>query len=204
MDQFIELYWDERSASGGFYQTADDAEELLVRNRTFYDGALPSPNSVGMLMLLRLSAVGERPDYEDTARQLAGLYGTQIGRSPAGFTFFLSALDFMLGPSYEVVLAGMPEAEDTRELARGLRRAFVPSRVLLSRPTDRPSPPIVDVAPFLKEYRDLDGRAAIYVCRDRACRLPTTELQAALESLGQSPAGSPGDPAGAGTPSPSP
>jgi uncharacterized protein YyaL (SSP411 family) len=189
MDQFLELYWDERSSGGGFFQTADDAEELLVRNRAFYDGALPSANSVALLVLLRLGAIGERPEYEDRAEALASLYGAQIERSPGGFTFFLSALDYMLGPAYEVVLAGPPEAEDTRELARGLRRAFVPSRVLLLRPTDQPEPEILGIAPFVREYRDLNGRAAIYVCRDRACRLPTTELATALDTLAPPPGG---------------
>ena len=40
---------------GGFYLTADDAEELLVRDKPDYDGALPSGNSVALANLLRLA-----------------------------------------------------------------------------------------------------------------------------------------------------
>jgi len=183
MDRLLELYWDERDEGGGFFQTADDAEELLVRGRSFVDSALPSTNSVALMALLRLGAIGERPDYQERAERLAGVYGAQASRVPGGFSFALSAADFLLGPAYEVVIAGRPEAPDTQEIARALRREYLPSRVLLLRPTGGPEPPILALAPFVREYRDLDGRAAIYVCRDRACRLPTTELSAALQSL---------------------
>jgi uncharacterized protein YyaL (SSP411 family) len=183
MDVFLQLFWDEDPSGGGFFQTADDAEELLVRNRAFADGALPSPNSVALLVMLRLGAIGERRDYEDRARALAGLYAEQLSRNPASFTFFLIGLDFLLGPSYEVVLAGPAGAPETAEMARALRREFLPPRILILRPTDASEPQIVELAPFIRQYRDLGGRAAIYVCRDRSCRLPTTDLATALKNL---------------------
>ncbi|MBN1834625.1 MAG: thioredoxin domain-containing protein [Spirochaetales bacterium] len=187
MDELVERYWDDREEGGGFFQTADEAEELLVRSRSFVDSALPSGNSVALLALLRLGAIGERPEYEERAERLASLYAAQVGRAPGAFGFALSAADFLLGPAYEVVIAGRSEAPDTRQIARALRREYLPSRVLLLRPTDEPEPPILKLAPFLQDYRDLDGRAAIYVCRDRACRLPTTELSTALEVLSPAP-----------------
>ena len=71
-----------------------------------------------------------------------------------------------------------------------VRLAVLPKRdhaecALLLRPTDQRQPPILELAPFVREYRDLDERAAIYVCRDRACRLPTTEVGAALQALSE-------------------
>jgi uncharacterized protein YyaL (SSP411 family) len=143
-----------------------------------------------MLSLLRLGAIGARRDYEDRAARLAGVYGEQVGRNPAGFTYFLSALEYLVGPSYEVVLAGPAEAPDTQGLARALRREYLPPRVLILRPTDRPEPELLRLAPFVREYGDLGGQAAVYVCRDRACRLPTTDLTVALENLNQ-PVGEP-------------
>ena len=182
MDELIAGYWD--GNGGGFFQTAHDAERLLVRHRQFVDTALPSANSVALLGLLRLGRIGEREDYEQKAEALGALYSASLGRSYGSFTFFLSALDLLLGPVYEVVLAGPSEAEDTRALARGLRREFLPSRVLLLRPTEDPEPEILRWAGFMREYRELDGRAAIYVCRDRTCSLPTTDLETALRSFG--------------------
>ena len=44
VDAAVDHYWDEDS--GGFYLTADDHEQLLVRSKTVQDGATPAANSV--------------------------------------------------------------------------------------------------------------------------------------------------------------
>ncbi len=44
-------YLDE--AGGGYFMTADDHEELLTRQKPYYDGAEPSGNSVAVMNLLR-------------------------------------------------------------------------------------------------------------------------------------------------------
>ena len=49
-DDFLRLFWDDER--GGFFFTADDAEELIVRPKESYDGALPSGNSIAALNLL--------------------------------------------------------------------------------------------------------------------------------------------------------
>jgi uncharacterized protein YyaL (SSP411 family) len=55
---FIKHFWDEKR--GGFYFTADDAEEILIRKKEVYDAALPSGNSMAMLNLLRLGRMTGR------------------------------------------------------------------------------------------------------------------------------------------------
>ncbi|MDR4507937.1 MAG: hypothetical protein MRJ65_06820 [Candidatus Brocadiaceae bacterium] len=51
--EMINHFWDNQS--GGFYFTANDMEELLVRQKDVYDGAIPSGNSVAVLNLFRLA-----------------------------------------------------------------------------------------------------------------------------------------------------
>ena len=53
--EMIKYFWDEQD--GGFYFTADDAEELIVRQKEIYDGAIPSGNSVAVLNLFRLARI---------------------------------------------------------------------------------------------------------------------------------------------------
>ncbi|MHA2429129.1 MAG: thioredoxin domain-containing protein [Candidatus Hermodarchaeia archaeon] len=53
--ELLTHFWDD--VGGGFYFTSDDAEDLLVRKKDAYDGAIPSGNSVAMLNLLRLARI---------------------------------------------------------------------------------------------------------------------------------------------------
>ena len=50
--QTHELFWDKDR--GGFYFAAADNEELLVRQKEVYDGAIPSGNSVAAIVLTEL------------------------------------------------------------------------------------------------------------------------------------------------------
>jgi uncharacterized protein YyaL (SSP411 family) len=106
-----------------------------------------------------------------------------VESSPLAFTFLLSALDFQIGPSFEVVIAGDPEASDTQQMVRDLQQAFVPNKVVLFRPAGSQRPEIAELAAFTLAQRSVDGRATAYVCRDYACRLPVTDSGEMLELL---------------------
>ena len=110
----IELFWDE--SAGGFFMTAKDGEELIARPKDLYDGAVPSGNSVAFLNLLRLGRMCGNPDWEKMAdRMIRGLAGS-IGEYPMAYTHLMIGLDYLLGPTQEIVIAGDPEERATREM----------------------------------------------------------------------------------------
>ena len=81
------------------------------------------------------------------------------------------AVDFVLGPSYEVVLAG----KDVSALRRAVFAQFVPNKVVLRAP--------VNLAPYTKEQKPLRGRATAYVCTNYLCKLPVTDAAKVSELL---------------------
>ena len=182
MDKFIEDFWDD-STAGGFFLTAEKSENLLVRQRNDTDGALPSAGSVALLDLLKLGRMTQNQDYEDKALALTRATSQLVETSPPAFTFLLSALDFQIGPSFEVVIAGHSTASDTREMAQVLRKEFAPNKVVLFRPAEEEQPEISDLAPFTRFQVSIDGKATAYVCRDYACELPVTDSEAMLRLL---------------------
>jgi len=169
---------------GGFYSTADDADELLVRRKGIYDGAIPSGNSVAMLNLLRLGRMTADSDLEEKAAGIARAFSSDVERSPSAYTQLLVAVDFALGPSYEVVIAGILKAKDTQAILRVLRTQFVPGKVVLFRPDEEESPDIAGLAEFTRYQRRIDSKATVYVCLDYHCQLPTTDVDTMLELLG--------------------
>jgi len=181
-EDLLKHFWDERG--GGFYFTADDSEELLVRPKESYDGAVPSGNSVAMLNLLRLGRITARPELEEKAARIGRAFSAGIQQAPVAHTLLLMAVDFAIGPSYEVVIVGNPQAEDTRAMLKTLRAQFIPNKVVLLRPGDQEMPEITRLAEFTKNQMSLNGKATAYVCLNYQCQLPTIDIPKMLELLG--------------------
>ncbi|MCK5413867.1 MAG: thioredoxin domain-containing protein, partial [Thermoplasmata archaeon] len=178
----VDRFWDPEE--GGFYMTADDAEDLLVRQKDTYDGAMPSGNSIALLDLLRLSHLTGDPDLAQKAAELGQAFSGDVGKMPSGFTQMMSALDMAMGGGQEVVIVGDPEAPDTIAMLDALRRPFLPDKVVLLKTSDEGEEGIVRLAPFSKDHHQVDGKATAYVCRDHFCRNPTTDVQTMLDLLG--------------------
>jgi uncharacterized protein YyaL (SSP411 family) len=180
--QLTERFWDE--VDGGFYFTADDAEELLVRTREIYDGAVPSGNSLAALNLLRLGRITADDRLEERAAAVLRAFSGQVGEQPIAHTQLMVAVDFAIGPSYEVVIAGDPRSADTGEMLAALGASFVPNKVVVLRPPDPQATAIIRLAPYTEYYRRVDDRATAYICQDYNCELPTTSIARMLELLG--------------------
>ncbi|MGA9111954.1 MAG: thioredoxin domain-containing protein [Smithella sp.] len=168
---------------GGFFFTSDDAEELLTRPKELYDGAIPSGNSIAYINAIRLSRITGKPDMDNTAREIYKAFRTQADAMPTAHTQFLCGLDFAIGPSSEVIIAGNMDQTDTRAMLAALRRSFVPNKVVIFRPASETAPDIETVAPFVQSHLAINGRATAYVCTNFTCALPTNDPQKMLELL---------------------
>ena len=177
----LDQFWDEQG--GGFFLTADDGEALLVRNKDIYDGAIPSGNSVAAMNLLRLGRMTVNPALEQQAAALGRAFSGLVHQSPTGFAQLLSAVDFGVGPAYEVVIAGKPGSADTENMLAALRRAYHPNIVVIFHPMGKGEADIVRLAPFIKTQVSLDGQATAYVCHNYACQRPTTDVEVMLAAL---------------------
>jgi uncharacterized protein YyaL (SSP411 family) len=178
----ISLFWDDKR--GGLFFTPEDGEKLIIRKRQVYDGAVPSANSVAMLNMLRLARFTGRTDLEERAAEIGRAFSRTIGQMPSVYTQFITAVDFAIGPSYEVVIAGRSDSNDTREMINALHRHFIPNMVTILRPVEEKEPGIDRLAGFVKDHISIDDRATAYVCQDNSCKAPTAEIDEMLESLG--------------------
>ncbi len=176
----MEGFWDK--AEGGFYQTAEDAEEILSRTKQIYDGAVPSGDSVATLNLLRLSRLVANTAYEEHAAKTIQVFSRTIADAPEGHVFMLLALDFVLGPTYEIVVVGNPDNDDTENMLKTIRKHYSPNVVVLFRPsketTETPT-----ILKHIAEYKPIDGKATAYVCQNQICKQPTNNMDKLIELL---------------------
>ena len=178
----IERFWD--SESGGFYFTGSNSEELLFRKKDAYDGAMPSGNSVAALNLIRLARFLGNSQLEEKAAETIRAFSDIILRVPSGFSMMLNAVEFALGESYEIVIAGDPAKSNTQEMIKAIRSHFIPNRVILLKGTKNQSEEVSRLAPFTKFHDSLEGKATAHVCIDYNCKLPTTDTNQLLDLLG--------------------
>lgn len=144
---------------GGFYLYGRNSEQLILRPKETYDGALPSGNSVFAYVLVRLHLLtGAARDFERAQRQLDFLSGA-AGRAPAGYCMFLLALSDFLEPPETIRVVPAPDDELT-DLA-----CSVPFRAAVT--VLEPSP----------EYPLLNGRTTYYICKNHSCQPPTNDLK---------------------------
>ena len=182
--QMLSHFWDEEN--GGLYMTADDSEKLLVRSKVIYDGAIPSGNSVAVFNLLRLGHMTGKADYLTKAERIIKSFSAEVEQHPAGHCQLMVALEFALNPNYEVVIVGKPQKKDTMMMLAALGKPFLPEKVALFRPADlEAAAEVTRIAPFTLPMAAKNGRATAYVCREFACKLPTTSIDQMLKNLRQ-------------------
>jgi hypothetical protein len=175
----IDNFWDD--GDGGFFFTPADGENLIVRQKEIYDGALPSGNAVAMWNMLRLGRMTTNTELLDMAWRTGSAFFGTLQQSPAAYAQFMVALDFAFGPSYEVVVAGHSGAGDTTEMLRTLNSHFIPNKVVIFRPIDEEPSEITVIAEFTKNLTAIEGKATAYVCVHTTCELPTTDIKKMLE-----------------------
>ncbi len=158
--------------SGGFFDTATDAETLAVRPKDESDNATPAGNSVAVDVMLRLAVLTGDTSQRNRAADVLRRAKAALERHPQAFGRLLCAADFFIGPVKEIAIVGALEDSETRELIRTVRSEFRPNAVLVAaEPGDSASARI----PLLAERGLISGRPAAYVCENYVCNQPVTE-----------------------------
>ncbi|MCL6648126.1 MAG: thioredoxin domain-containing protein [Chloroflexi bacterium] len=176
-DAMLDLFWDE--SLPGFYDTARDHEQLIVRPRDVFDNATPSGNSTAVDVLFRLGVMLGKPLYQQRALTVLRSFASILQRAPAAFARLLIALDFALGDPPEIAIVGDLAAPDTRALLAVVRERYLPNRVIALL---RPGEPAT--TPLLAGKTPRDGRATAYVCRGYVCTAPVSDPVALAQQLG--------------------
>jgi uncharacterized protein YyaL (SSP411 family) len=159
----VELFGDEER--GGFFLTPSDGERLIARQKTFDDHPTPSGNSMLAFVLLRLARIYGDGELERQAVGVLRLVREALARAPHAFGHALSALDLHFSPPRELAILG-PVSSD---VARAALNEFEPNTVIAVGPAD-------DV-PLLAGKGLVNGRPAVYVCENFACKAPITEVE---------------------------
>jgi uncharacterized protein YyaL (SSP411 family) len=78
-------------AKGGFFQTGDSSEGMIVRLKEVYDGAIPSGNSVMAMNLVTIGILTGERRYLEYAERTFEAFTIDLAKNPAAYAHLLSA-----------------------------------------------------------------------------------------------------------------
>jgi len=160
--------------TGGYYLSADDAGDLLLRPHSTQDDATPNPNAVAAQNLVRLAMLAGDDKWRGKADRLVETILSAAARNLFGHVTLLNALDLRLRAA-EIIAVG-PDAE--RFARVGLRLPYVDRVVLRARSsTDLPA-----THPAQEKLKAVSGSAA-FICIAERCSLPVTQPSQLTEAV---------------------
>jgi uncharacterized protein YyaL (SSP411 family) len=188
------------NGSGGFYDTADDAERLVARPADPTDNATPAGSSAVAGALLTAAALTGSAAYREAAEAALAVVGWIGARQPRYCGWALAVAEAAVaGPLQVAVVAdGAGGGGDAAgggaggagrggaagggaELTRVARLGTSPGTVVVAGVPDAEGVPLLAHRPLVS------GGAAAYVCRGFVCDAPTTDpaaLAAAVRTHG--------------------
>src|SRR5437870_10653053 len=123
------LFFDEKN--GGYFSTSGKDQSVFLRMKDDNDGAEPAASSVAALNLLRLSQILDDKGMAEHARKTIDAFATTLSHFPSAMPQMLVALDYSLSKPRQIVIAGKPDAAETKALLKEVHQYFLPKTILL-------------------------------------------------------------------------
>ncbi|AWN23889.1 thioredoxin domain-containing protein [Deinococcus irradiatisoli] len=163
-------FWDE--AAGLFYSTGGAAEPLLTRQAQAFDSAVMSDNAAAALLGMWMSRYfSEEVEGERLARRAVQTFSAEMLAAAGGFGGLWQAAAFLQAPHSEIALLGTPA--ERAALEAEVARHFLPFTALAPG----------EAGGELEVLHQRGGAGVAYVCLERVCDLPTSDLGVLAQQL---------------------
>ncbi|ASU35228.1 thioredoxin domain-containing protein [Mucilaginibacter xinganensis] len=166
-DQAITHYYD--AEKGIFYYTAADDEQLIARKAEIMDSVIPASNSVMARSLKKLGLLFDNTGYEEIAAQLLRNIVPHLARYGSSYSNWIILLMEEVFGIYEIAITG----NDFEERRMEIEKNYLPNKIMLG--GKKGSLPLL---------QDRFGAVTqIFICKDKTCGLPATDVKFALAGI---------------------
>jgi len=175
LDAVLENFFDD--ASGSFYDTAVDAEQLIRRPQDPTDNAAPSGWTAAVGALLGYAALTGSTRHREAAEAGLGVVTALGPRAPRFIGWGLAVAEALIDGPREIAVVGPAGDPATAELHRTALLATAPGAVVAVGEPGRTPVALLADRPLLT------GRPTAYVCRHFSCDAPVTDAAALAAKL---------------------
>ncbi|MEL6672304.1 MAG: thioredoxin domain-containing protein [Bacteroidota bacterium] len=166
MEYVLAHFNDEKS--GFFFYTSDEDAALITRSKEFGDNKMPSANSSLAQSLFALGTLLYEESYLARSEQMVKNIFQDIVRQPAYYANWAQLLLAYVHQPYELAIVGADYEGHRKTMAA----AYLPHVFLLGGADEGKLQ--------LLKSKSVEGMTMLYVCQDKICKLPVTDVQKAL------------------------
>jgi len=167
--ELLRLFGDD---AGDLWECAADAEQVLGRGRNTIDGAVPAAGSLAALTLLRLGDLTGEERWRAAGETLLSRRLGRVGAHPEAHAQLLQALDYALGPTWQLVIVAPGAVTATKPFLDEVFRRFQPRTTVICVGTDTSG--IDRLSRLVEGKGTVDGKVTAWLCGERGCQLPVT------------------------------
>jgi hypothetical protein len=168
---------------GGFYDTADDGEQLIYRPADPTDNATPSGAFAAADALVSYGALTGLERYRNAAVDALKVLPPIAEKFPRAAGAGLAVAEALLSGPTEIAIVGPDDDPRTDDLLRAALHAAPPGAVLAL--GTGAGDPGEDKIPLLASRPLVSGAPAAYVCHGFTCQAPVTTPEALRDTLRQ-------------------
>ena len=165
----LQQFYDEES--GLFYYTSHDHPELIARQKEVNDNVIPASNSMMAQNLYQLGLLFYEDNYLSKSRKMLAQVQGNLPEYPQYYANWASLLAQMIYEPYEVAIVG----EEYQEKREQIDHYYLPNAILLGGTGAETL--------ALLENKRVPGQTTIYVCQQKVCQLPVTEVPLAVRQI---------------------
>ena len=171
LDYAIQYFLDEQTSL--FHYTSDLDDPLIVRKKETLDNVIPSSNATMAHNLILLGHLLANQEYLDLAEKMCAVLQSEILETTQPDFYSKWIINFLnlSKPPYEVAIVG-PQA---LQIANEMNDYYLPGVIYLGGEEEGTLP--------LLEDKLVEGETTIYVCQNKVCKLPVTEIKDALRLI---------------------
>ena len=156
-----------------FYYTSDIDPPLVARKTDYSDNVIPGSNSVMAHNLFKIGTLlGNEKWIERSVKMLNNMIPTIMNtRQPGFYSNWIKLMISIKDRPFEIAIVG----PDAAKLKGKFDRNFIPNAIFLGGEDEGSLP--------LLEDKLVQGETIIYVCQNKVCKLPVTEINEALKLM---------------------
>lgn len=156
--------------SGLFFYTSGQTEGLVVRKMELTDNVIPASNSVMANVLYRLGEYYAHPPYLQMSQAMLNHVASEVATGGSYYANWASLLGMMAYGPFEIAIMGTEAVAKSRQM----QQHYLPTALFMGGNEEN--------LPLL-ESKGVAKGTLIYVCRNKTCQQPVTEVQAAMNQL---------------------
>jgi uncharacterized protein YyaL (SSP411 family) len=154
-----------------FWFTSDLDKALIARKMEVMDNVIPSSNSSMAKALFLLGNYFDNAEYISLSKQMLNNVQHDMAQYGSGYSNWGLLLLWQTAPFYEVAIVGNSVDEKRAELLRN----YLPNMIFAgSRSSSR--------LPLLED-KYVESKTLIYICENKACKLPVSDAGEALKLM---------------------